>query len=54
MTLQSAGNLAYSMTTYELKEAAKTIEKGNTVQIWKFTGGKWQIVMDVFAPIPAK
>ncbi len=54
MTLQNAGDLAYSVTTYELKEAGKTVEKGNIVQIWKFTNGVWQIVMDVFSPIPDK
>lgn len=54
MTLQNAGDLAYSVTTYELKDALKTVEKGNAVQIWKFSGGKWQIVMDVFSPIPEK
>ncbi len=52
MTLQSAGDLAYSVTTYELKDGAKTIEKGNAVEVWKLFGGSWQIVMDVFAPIP--
>ena len=54
MTLQSAGDLAYSVTTYEMKDAAKTIEKGHTIQIWKFFGGSWQIVMDVFSPIAEK
>ncbi len=54
MTLQSAGDLAYSLTTYELRDGAKTIEKGGTAQVWKFTGGRWQIVMDVFAPINDK
>ena len=54
MTLQSAGNLAYAVTTYELKDQAKTIEKGNSVQIWKYTDDNWQIVMDVFAPIPER
>ncbi len=54
MTLQSAGDLAYAVTTYELKSDAKTIEKGNIVQIWKYFRGKWQIVMDIFSPIPEK
>lgn len=54
MSLQSAGNLAYTVTTYQLKDNAKTIEKGNVVQVWKYSGGNWQIVMDVFAPIPDK
>lgn len=54
MTLQSAEDFAYSITTYELKSDKKTIEKGNAVQVWKFFAGKWQIVADVFAPIPVK
>ncbi|MGI8788184.1 MAG: DUF4440 domain-containing protein [Pyrinomonadaceae bacterium] len=51
-TIQSAGDLAYAVTTYEMKDGDKTIEKGNFVQVWKLVGGKWQIVLDVFAPIP--
>lgn len=54
VTMQSAGDLAYSVTTYEMKNNEKTAEKGNIVQIWKLIGGKWQIVLDVFAPIPEK
>lgn len=52
VTIQSAGDLGYSVTTYETKSGEKTTEKGNIVQIWKLLGGKWQIVLDVFAPIP--
>jgi len=51
-TMQSAGDLGYSITTYEMKNGDKMIEKGNIVQIWKLFGGRWQIVLDVFAPIP--
>lgn len=52
MTLQSAGDLAYVVTTFDLKAKEKTVEKGNLIQVWKYTGGKWQIVADVIAPIP--
>jgi len=52
VTMQSAGDLGYSITTYEMKSGEKTIEKGNIVQVWKLIGGKWQIVLDVFAQIP--
>ena len=52
MTQQSAGDLAYVVTTYELKNSEKTIEKGNIIQVWKLAGGRWQIVADVFAPVP--
>ncbi len=51
-TMQSAGDLGYSITTYEMKDGDKTTEKGNIVQIWKLIGGRWQIVLDVFAAIP--
>lgn len=52
MTQQSAGDLAYVVTTYEMKTGEKLTEKGNLIQVWKLSGGKWQIVADVFAPIP--
>jgi hypothetical protein len=50
--MQSAGDLGYSITTYEMRSGDKVTEKGNIVQIWKLSGGRWQIVLDVFAPIP--
>jgi ketosteroid isomerase-like protein len=50
-TMQSAGDLGYSITTYEMKSGDKITEKGNIIQIWKLIGGRWQIVLDVFAPI---
>ena len=54
MSLQSAGDLGYAVTTYEMKNGGNITEKGNVVQIWKIIGGKWQIVLDVFARIPFK
>lgn len=54
MTLQSAGDFAYALTSYETKEGEKTISKGNTLQIWKLRGGKWRIVLDVLNSIPNK
>ena len=32
----------------------KSVEKGNYMQIWKFIDGRWQIVLDIFKPVPAK
>lgn len=52
MTLQSAGDLGYVVTSYELKNGDKITEKGNIIQFWKLIGGKWQIVLDVVVPIP--
>ena len=54
MTLQSAGDLAFSNVIYQFTKGNKTVEKGSTVQIWKFISGKWQIVLDVFHPTPEK
>ncbi len=51
-TMQSAGDLGYSISTYEMRIGDKIAEKGNVVQIWKLIGGRWQIVLDTFAPIP--
>jgi hypothetical protein len=51
-TMQSAGDLGYSITTYEMRNGDHVTEKGNVIQIWKLFGGRWQIVLDVFAPIP--
>ncbi len=52
MILQSAGDLAFSNVAYELNKNGKTVEKGNSVQIWKFLDDRWQIVADVFSPLP--
>ncbi|MDQ3712821.1 MAG: hypothetical protein M3388_11485 [Acidobacteriota bacterium] len=52
VTMQRAGDLGYSIITYEMKSDDKVIEKGNIVQVWKFVNRRWQIVLDVFASIP--
>ena len=51
-TFFGSDNLAYVTSTYTLTKPDKTTEKGNFVQIWKLRGGKWQIVLDLFYPIP--
>jgi ketosteroid isomerase-like protein len=53
MTIQSAGDMAYALTTFEKKDGIKIFERGNTLQIWKLRDGKWQIVLDVMNLIPA-
>jgi ketosteroid isomerase-like protein len=40
-------NLAYTYGKYETDK-----EKGSFVEIWKCRNGKWQIVLDIYAPIP--
>ncbi len=48
-----AGDLAYVYSTYTLtdKKGVET-EKGNFVQVWMLRDGKWQIVADLFIPLP--
>lgn len=48
-----AADMAYINNTYTVNDKnGKQIEKGNFLQIWKMRGGKWQIVLDAFVPIP--
>ncbi|MGC2238497.1 MAG: DUF4440 domain-containing protein [Pyrinomonadaceae bacterium] len=47
-----AADLAYITNSYVLTRADKSTEKGNFMQIWKLRGGKWQIVLDIFNPLP--
>jgi Domain of unknown function (DUF4440) len=47
-----AADLSYVTNTYTLRNADKSIEKGNFMQIWKMRGGKWQIVLEILNPIP--
>ena len=53
-TFFGAADLAYTYNTYTLTRADKSTERGNFVQIWKYRDGKWQIVLDIFNPIPEK
>ena len=47
-------DIAYIANTYTRSVDSKVIEKGNFVQIWKLIDGRWQIVLDIFKPIPEK
>ena len=48
-------DLAYVNSAYSITDkAGKVTENGNFVQVWKFNNGKWQLVADVFVPMPAK
>ncbi len=49
-----SGNLMYLWGVYQLSAKDKSVKKWNFVQIWKNRGGKWQIVLDIFNPIPPK
>lgn len=46
------GNLMYAWGIYQLTLKDKSVKKWNFVQIWKYRGGKWQIVLDVLTQIP--
>ncbi len=48
-----AGDLAYVNSSYTLTDKnGVEKQKGSFVQVWRLLGGKWQIVADVFIPIP--
>lgn len=45
------GNMMFSKGMYQLTHRDKTVSRYNFVQIWKYRGGKWQIVADVFTEV---
>jgi len=47
-------DLAYVNNTYTFTPENGNVETGNFLQIWKFVGGKWKIVLDIFKSIPPK
>jgi ketosteroid isomerase-like protein len=47
-----SGDLAYVTNTYSRSEKAQVTETGNFMQIWKFRQGRWQLVLDIFVPLP--
>ena len=54
-TFSSAADLAYTTNAYTLSDkTGKETEKGNFVQVWKLRGERWEIVLDIFLPAPAK
>jgi ketosteroid isomerase-like protein len=42
-----SGDLGYTYGTYEVTDAAKVIERGSYVRIWKNDADVWRIVLDV-------
>jgi ketosteroid isomerase-like protein len=48
------GNMMYVWGVYQLTEKDKSVKKWNFVQIWKNRRDTWQIVLDIFHPIPPK
>ena len=53
-TFFGSGDISYNLGTYTMSKGDKVVEKGNSMQIWKLTKGKWQIVLDILKPVPAK
>ena len=51
---QVFGNMMYAYGTYQLTHEDKSISKWNFVQIWKYRGGRWHVVLDIFNQIPEK
>ena len=54
MVFFEADDLAYVTNTYSIPSEKGSVENGNFMQIWKFRDGRWQIVLDIFKPVPAK
>ncbi len=46
----SSEDISYNLNTYTRTLGGK-VEKGNFLQIWKFYGGKWHLMWDVFKPV---
>lgn len=49
-----SADLSYTVSTYMRKVEGTVVEKGNFMQIWKLKSGRWQIVLDIFKPVPEK
>jgi ketosteroid isomerase-like protein len=47
-----SGDLAYVTNTYSRTDKDNKVEKGNFMQVWKLRDDRWQIVLDVFNPLP--
>lgn len=53
-TFFGSADISYNLGTYTVTEGGKVVEKGNSMEIWKLTKGKWQIVLDILKAVPAK
>lgn len=47
-----SGNLCYGYGVLELLKTDGSAEKGNLMRIWKRQNDNWQIVLEVYVPIP--
>jgi ketosteroid isomerase-like protein len=53
-TFLGSADIAYIVNTYTRTSEDGKAEKGNFMQIWKLIDGRWQIVLDIFKPVPEK
>ena len=53
-TFFESADLAYANNAYTFTSESGQVETGNFLQVWKFTDGRWKIVLDVFKPVPQK
>ena len=53
-TFFGSADISYNLGTYTISRGNKVVEKGNSMQVWKLLHGKWQIVLDILKPVPAK
>lgn len=51
---ESLEDFGYCYGELERTRKDGSTERGNSVQVWKFKNGKWQIVLDIYTPIPEK
>jgi ketosteroid isomerase-like protein len=50
-----SADIAYVNNSYSfVSDKNVVVEAGNFLQLWKFIGGRWKIVLDIFKPFPAK
>jgi ketosteroid isomerase-like protein len=53
-TFLGSADIAYVVNTYTRTSDHGKVEKGNFMQIWKLIDSRWQIVLDIFKPVPEK
>jgi ketosteroid isomerase-like protein len=49
-----SADIAYANNSYTFTPENGPIENGNFLEIWKYSDGKWKIVLDIFKPVPQK
>jgi ketosteroid isomerase-like protein len=54
MVFFESDDIAYVTNKYSFAPEKGDPATGNFLQIWKFTGGQWKIVLDIFKAVPAK